>query len=416
MEGSVDAQKQALLQAIAQQGTIGAQAHQAQSQGQSAAFNDALAANAASTQMSGPGVPSSVLAQINAQSGALHDTYRTDTNLANTAFGNAIGGISTANAAYSDQARAALPALREQTSGIIAQIQAEQQAEREAREDARKQREWEAMQREMDRQFAEEERNFQREQWEYEKSLMEQELENRGGLSEQEAEEFEANIEERRANIFGEVAQRGDGPAAAFQEITDTQPTFEGAMTVARRLVGDAVVVGDIPPNDREKELKELVRQLYAFYNPLAPTPSMENLPTVLKESGIDFGSVIADPDRSRGYGDDRAPFTSGSADAGDRSGGGRKNWSDMDDILAEFSVRRSGRRRYGSADAGDRDEPSGYRSKKWHQRKRRPGSYLSGSDPDNTWYMREPSRGDLIARLLASRGIGGAQMRPSDN
>jgi hypothetical protein len=348
MEGSVDAQKQALLQAIAQQGTIGAQAHQAQSQGQSAAFNDALAANAASTQMSGPGVPSSVLAQINAQSGALHDTYRTDTNLANTAFGNAIGGISTANAAYSDQARAALPALREQTSGIIAQIQAEQQAEREAREDARKQREWEAMQREMDRQFAEEERNFQREQWEYEKSLMEQELENRGGLSEQEAEEFEANIEERRAGLYGEAAQTSDDLAIAFEDITSSQTTLEGAFAMARRKVNERVNDRVDSPSERDDNLRELARLLYTFYNPLSPTPSYEALPSALEESGIDPSSFLASPERSRKFRDDTSGFRYGSADASERTGSRNSDRNPLvEDVMEDwFDRKRRGERK----------------------------------------------------------------------
>lgn len=336
----MDASKAALLQAIAAKGAIGSQASQQQAQAQQAAYKDALATNAGLTSSVGLGAPSGLLNKINADQTNFQNTYSMDTALAAGNFNNAINATSAANASYMDQARAAIPALREQTQAGLNQIAWEREMMRQEAEFERQRREAEleqmrqdAIDREAERMFQREEMDFAREERAHEKSMWERELERNGGLTPEQAEEFDTAIQERRAEIAGEVAQRGDGPAAAFDEITTTQPTFQGALVMARRLINEAVVNRDIPPTDRDDEFRGLVRHLFAFYNPLNPTPSEDRLPEVLSEVGIDpetvFGRV--------GYtGSSRSVGPRyGSADAADRIRTGTRRADE--DLVARF-------------------------------------------------------------------------------
>ena len=106
----IDAQKAALVQAIAQQGTDGKVAFEAEQARRAEAAKAAAAAVVERSQGTGMSTPAALLAQIRAQDNAMNSVYQQDATMANTAYKRA-GDLTTfANAAYMNQARAAVVA------------------------------------------------------------------------------------------------------------------------------------------------------------------------------------------------------------------------------------------------------------------------------------------------------------------
>ena len=146
----IDAQKAALVQAIAQQGTDGKVAFEAEQARRAEAAKAAAAAVVERSQGTGTSTPAALLAQIRAQDDAMNSVYQQDATMANTAYKRA-GDLTTfANAAYMNQARAAVPVVEAQTAGQIAQIRAQQEEARRQREEAAKERAYNERMRQME--------------------------------------------------------------------------------------------------------------------------------------------------------------------------------------------------------------------------------------------------------------------------
>ncbi len=247
VEQSVDASKQALLSAIAQQGQTGQAAFTAEAGRQQAAHAAALAgiaAQGAGGPMRGFGAPAALTAQLQGQQTGLQNIYDMDRALSQQTYNNAFGTIRAGNAAYMDQARAAVPALRAQTDGLVAQERARLEAERLQMEQAR-----------LDAIAAEEERQFQREQMAYEREIMEAERAARGGYSQEEVDRYAAGLKKRQGEVFSDAFADGAwmsttddygnkfdpitgepikvDVASVLDEITTVAPDLERALAIA---------------------------------------------------------------------------------------------------------------------------------------------------------------------------------------
>ena len=139
-QDEVNKQRAALLTAVAQQGTAGKTAYEAEAARQAEAAKAAAAAVSGSVHGTAMGVPPALLAQIAAQNAAQQSVYAQDNKMASTNYNNSLAQTSMSNAAYMDQARAAVPVVEAQTRGTIAQIRAQQEEQRLQREEAAKER------------------------------------------------------------------------------------------------------------------------------------------------------------------------------------------------------------------------------------------------------------------------------------
>lgn len=139
-QDEVNKQRAALLTAIATQGSAGKTAYEAE-QARQAEYAKAAAASLSSVA-AGPGTapPAAFLAQLRAEAAAQQGVYAQDNKMAQTNYNNSIAQTAMSNAAYMDQARAAVPVVEAQTAGQIAQIRAQQEEQRLAREEAAKER------------------------------------------------------------------------------------------------------------------------------------------------------------------------------------------------------------------------------------------------------------------------------------
>lgn len=149
-EQQVDAQKAALLSAIAQQGTIGQQAYTANAQAQGAqhtASNNDV--NASVAPGVGLGVPTAVSQALSGMVGGVYGTYAHDNSMANQSYAAAQNATNNSNAAYMDQVKAGIPIVRSQTEGTLAQIRADQEEKRQQREYEAQQRAYEEQQRQI---------------------------------------------------------------------------------------------------------------------------------------------------------------------------------------------------------------------------------------------------------------------------
>lgn len=228
-QGEIDQQRAALLSAIAQQGSQGQVAFQAEAARRQAAQQAAAQAITANSQMTGAGgsAPRAFTQNLQAQQQALGDIYAQNNAMANQTFNNSIAQTSAANAAYMDQARAAVPVVNAQTAGIVAQIRAEQEA-------ARADREFRLTQMRLDAEEAQKEREFR--QWEREQEMNGVTGEN--GVSEEEgistANKGESALNERHPSV-GDQQGAGD----IFFEIADQANGFDDAMVMIDARIND---------------------------------------------------------------------------------------------------------------------------------------------------------------------------------
>jgi len=168
----IDPQKAALLAAIAQQGSQGQVAFQAEAARRQQAQQAAVQAISNQSKMSGSAgdAPKEFTQGLQAKSNALGSVYAQDAAMSQQSFNNSIAQTSASNAAYMDQAKAAIPIVNAQTAGTVAQIRAEQEAAAAERRYQEEQRAFDAEQARIDaieaakdRAFAEEQRQWERE-------------------------------------------------------------------------------------------------------------------------------------------------------------------------------------------------------------------------------------------------------------
>ncbi len=320
VEQSVDASKQALLSAIAQQGQTGQAAFTAEAARQQAAHAAALAgiaAQGAGGPMRGFGAPAALTSGLQAQQTGLQNIYDMDRALSQQSYNNAFSTISQGNAAYMDQARAAVPALRAQTDGLVAQERARLEAERLQMEQAR-----------LDAIAREQERQFQREQMAFEREMMAQERAALGGHTQEEVDRFAAGLEKRQNEVYSDAFADDAWLSGADEsgnkvdpltgepyaipvsetlaEITSVAPDLERALAIAGTYYEDG---------DHTEGYNRLVDYLVQHYTGQGPAYRGEGatlkLASRLESLGIDPARVLPGyvPESER---DDRAaPRTS---------------------------------------------------------------------------------------------------------
>lgn len=305
----IDAQKAALLKAIAQNGSQGQAAFQAEQQRRQQAQQAAVQAIADRSKMSGVqgSAPSSFIKDLQAQQNALGSVYAQDAALAQRGFADSIAQTGAANAAYMDQARAAIPVVNAQTAGTVAQIRAEQE------------------QRRLDAQAAEEERAFRREQMNFEREQMRQ----------KQTEETAATTDEETAKQQESLLNRATRTAtpAVDSILRDTVSISEDlpqAINYAQRIIRsykvqqDAADAQGVPQEGPLYKLgwkkgfdaRDVLRYLYEFYTGKKSPINLKDFGKALKAEGVD-------PNRLPGYADYVARTAGGSGGSG--SGGKAK-------------------------------------------------------------------------------------------
>lgn len=127
-EKSLDAQKRALLSAVAERGQAGQAAFEAQQQAAQAMRADAVRGVAKDMGVTAP--PAALAGQLGRIAGGPGRVYAGEAATQQAAFNSGIQGISAANSAYMDQAKAARPIAETVTERHVAQIQAELEAKK----------------------------------------------------------------------------------------------------------------------------------------------------------------------------------------------------------------------------------------------------------------------------------------------
>lgn len=282
----VDQQKMALLTAIAQQGSQGQQAFQAEAARRAAAQQAAVASIAGQSKMTGAAsnAPKAFTQQLQAKNADLGSVYAQDAAMSQNAFNNSIAQTSTSNAAYMDQAKAAVPVVQAQTAGLVAQIRAEQEAAAAERQFQLEQRRIEAEQAALDRTESQKERDLR--QWEREQEL----------IAGQEDKQLEKD-DERLTSLLNR-ADTSAHPAvtAALAQIDKNGMTFEEAVKAAnvyinRQIDPDTGTIEGFKGKDR----LDLFRYVYEYY-------TGEKAPTEANKLGDAIAKAGGDPNKVPGY------------------------------------------------------------------------------------------------------------------
>lgn len=249
----IDQQKAALLAAIAQQGSQGQVAFQAEAARRKQAQQAAVNAIASQSQMSGSAgaAPKAFTQQLQAQSNALGSVYDQDAAMSQNAFNNSIAQTSASNAAYMDQARAAVPIANAQTAGVVAQIRAEQEAAAAERAFQEEQRRVDAIEAEKERAFAEEQRQWERE-------------DRNTGTEDEQA------VQDQKDTIF-KASSKDPVVGAVVAQIADSgvgdfRSAVQGVDSVLNTILAAET---ENNPNfkwDRKKKA-EIIKSLYDFYD-----------------------------------------------------------------------------------------------------------------------------------------------------
>lgn len=256
----IDPQKAALLAAIAQQGSQGQVAFQAEASRRQQAQQAAVNAIADQSKMSGSAgnAPKAFTQGLQAQSNALGSVYDQDAMMSQRSFDNSIAQTSASNAAYMDQAKAAIPIVNAQTAGTVAQIRAEQEAAAAERRFQEEQRAFDAEQARIDAIEAAKDRAFAEEQRQWEREDRNLGSEDERAAQAQTDTVFKASSKDP---VVGEVvAQIADSGVGNFRS------AVQGVDSVLNSVL-TAQVEND--PNfkwDRKKKA-EIVKSLYDFFD-----------------------------------------------------------------------------------------------------------------------------------------------------
>ena len=263
----IDAQKAALVQAIAQQGTDGKVAFEAEQARRAEAAKAAAAAVVERSQGTGTSTPAALLAQIRAQDDAMNSVYQQDATMANTAFKRA-GDLTTfANAAYMNQARAAVPVVEAQTAGQIAQIRAQQEEARRQREEAARERAYNERMRQMemaDRQAAKQQ-------------------EQQSG-----AEEFLQGAQaDARKGFLDRIKASGNKDVyTAVKNIVSGARDFAEAMALANRYINAEIAAGSLKQSERNRALGDVQRSIYGYYIGESPSSDQQSFGYQVRKYG----------------------------------------------------------------------------------------------------------------------------------
>ncbi len=252
----IDQQKAALLAAIAQQGQQGQEAFAAEAARRQAQQQAAVQAVSAQSKMSGgPSAPKEFTQSLQQKQNELGSIYAQDAAMSGQTFNNSIAQTSAANAAYMDQARAALPIVNAQTAGTVAQIRAEQQAAEQERAYQAEQRRIDAIEAEKDRTFAEQQR-----QWEREDRLL--------NLNEKDTSEEDAKIQ---AGVVARANAADPIIGAVINDLTADSPDFRTAVVALDGYVKNVLNSDDTGAARKawngDKKAK-ILQLLYKFYDP----------------------------------------------------------------------------------------------------------------------------------------------------
>lgn len=164
-ESSVDAQRKALLAAVAQQGKAGRLAYDEQVKAAEAARQEAV--KAASSRAGAVSAPDALVKQLQQGSSELADRYTRDAAAATTAYDQEQARMTGANATYMDQVRAAIPLSRQVATARKQEAEAARQA---ALADEQRRRQWEMEDRQSRLADAQRERGWSLEDRAYEES------------------------------------------------------------------------------------------------------------------------------------------------------------------------------------------------------------------------------------------------------
>lgn len=306
----IDAQKAALLSAIAQQGSQGQAAFQAEQARRQAAQQAAVAAVAQRANMSG-GMGSTAgqtySKGLQGQAADLGSVYAQDAALSQKSFANSIAQTSAANAAYMDQARAAVPVVNAQTAGIVAQIRAEQQAAREAAAaDA-------------------EQRQLEREKMAFEREQMQAEREARTQKSTDDATAEAQQSLLRRADRTASTTVSG-----LLGQAVDKSETLADAVPYVQRLIrGLKVQQAEAEANGqgaagpfgalnwkKDFDSRDVLRYLYEFYTGKKSPTNLGDFGAALQKEGVD-------PSLLPGYADYVQSHAAGGTGGGGKKAGG---------------------------------------------------------------------------------------------
>src|SRR5574343_24749 len=279
----IDQQKAALLTAIAQQGQQGQQAFAAEAARRAAAQQAAVAAVTQQSKMTGAAgnAPKEFTQQLQQKQTDLGNIYAQDAAMSGQTFANSIAQTGAANAAYMDQARAAIPIVNAQTAGTVAQIRAEQQAAAEERAFQAEQRRIQAEEDAKDRAFAEQQR-----QWE---------IEDRNATADDEKTAQDQQGIVTRANASDPVV------GSVVDALTKDAPDFRTAVVALDSYVKQALA-GDETGAARKsweasggEKKREILRLLYRYYDPADKGGGLPNDP---QEIGKFLRSQHLDPKR----------------------------------------------------------------------------------------------------------------------
>lgn len=256
----IDPQKAALLAAIAQQGSQGQVAFQAEAARRQQAQQAAVNATAAQSKMSGSAgaAPQAFTQELQAKNAALGNIYNQDSAMSQRSFDNSIAQTSASNAAYMNQAKAAVPIVNAQTAGTVAQIRADQEAAAAERAFQEKQRaadeekaRIDAIEAAKDRAFAEEQRQWARED------------QTSSGNDQKTADAQAGTVIRARAKdpIIG----------ATLDNLVKDSPDFRSAVLGIDAYAKD-VIANSADPTAASKawtgaKKEELIRSLYDFYD-----------------------------------------------------------------------------------------------------------------------------------------------------
>lgn len=290
-EGQIDQQKAALLSAIAQQGTQGQTAFNAEQQRRLAAQQAAQANIAAMTPGAtgnAGGTPKALTAELQAQQAMLGSIYSQDAALSQKGFDSSIAQTKTANDSYMQQAAASVPIVRSQTEGVIARIRQEQQEAEAERQFQAEQRAYEAQQRALDAQYAEEDRAFQREQMAEERKVMQQ------GDEEENLESFYEKIAEGQENVLRKSTREDDPAVPEFVEIaTSTADDLPQALKFAFRSIAAAQEAGEGKVEGYSKNSRmQIARRLYEYYTGKPAPQGMADLEDALESEGASVNDI----------------------------------------------------------------------------------------------------------------------------
>lgn len=273
-QDEVNKQRAALLTAIATQGSAGKTAYEAE-QARQAEYAKAAAASLSSVA-AGPGTapPAAFLAQLRAEAAAQQGVYAQDNQMAQTNYQNSMNQTAMSNAAYMDQARAAVPVVEAQTAGQIAQIRAQQEEQRLAREEAAKERAYNERMRAL--------------------GLQEREQGDNVG-----AQKFLQDGQEKaREEYLRKTGIANESIGAALSDIVSSARTVDEAVQIAERVASEGMGEKEWRakgPTFRNKVMNEIYRHIVGYFTGKTGSTDPQSLGYQIRKYG-------GDPTRVPGY------------------------------------------------------------------------------------------------------------------